>query len=624
MSAENRIPANVFANRNFLFLWAAYGIAAIGDNMNDTGQLSLVDALETEKSVKLMALMMFGLMLPFLVLGPVAGWAADRLNRQFTMISADLIRGVIVLNFATIIPWMLGIGFGDYTVMTTQIMLGMLGAFFSPARQAMLPTLIRHDQLVTANGMIGAIAPIGAVVGFMIGGYIVDYAGPEWNFRINAITFACSATLIAFIMIPKGVHHTTAPSTSLLGPLLEGFRYVRTHRRVLSLIAILAVFWGAAGVVYSCVPAIVTKLVSQNYGDVGTYRALTALGMIGGAVIMSLLGKHFGVKVPLVGGLLMAGLWLVLLAFTFANEWGAWLAATCLIGVGLGGAMLLITTNASVQRFVPNTRRGRVFGISDMTTMGAMVSATGLLGLPNWQHLDRYVALILFITAGVMLVSAALALWIYRQRDPYGLRLSLSWWAVEVYARFWCRFERIGPCTLPRQGPVILAVNHTSGVDALMIFASQRVRLPRFLVADKYYHVPVANWFMRLTGCIPISLSKPRKRALTDTLDVLKGGDCVAIFPQGTYVEVEQPDPPAKPGIGLLALRSGATVIPCHISGTTYRYNPFSCLFARHHARVRYGKPMTFERQAGPVTPQARKVAEEIMAAVRQLAPQEV
>jgi DHA3 family macrolide efflux protein-like MFS transporter len=621
VSVNDRIPANVFLNRNFLLLWAAYGIAAIGDNMNDTGQLALVNALETEKSVRLMALMMFGLMLPFLILGPVAGWAADRISRQLTMISADVIRGVIVLNFATIIPWLLGIGFGDYTVMSTQIMLGMLGAFFSPARQAMLPTLVRHDQLVTANGMIGAIAPIGAVIGFLIGGIIVDQAGPVWNFRINAVTFLSSATLIAFIIVPRGVHQVGAAGESMLAPLLEGFAYVRSHRRVLSLIAILSVFWGAAGVVYACVPAIVTKLVSDKYTDVGTYRALTAMGMIPGAVLMSLLGKHLGIKVPLVGGLLFAGLWLIVLALTFWIELGATLAAICLVGVGLAGAMLLITTNASVQRFVPNTRRGRVFGISDMMTMGAMVSATGFLGLPNWEQLDRYVPLILLVTAGVMLIAGGLALSSYRRNDPYGLRLSLSWWVVEVYARFWCKLKRVGHCTLPREGPVILAANHTSGVDSLAIYASQRVRQLRFLVADKYYNQTVANWFMRLAGCIPISLTNPRKQAVTDAIEALKAGDCVAIFPQGTYVEIEETDPPAKPGIGLIALRSRATVIPCHISGTTYHFNPFRSLWLRHDVRVKYGQPLKFERQAGPIAPQARAVAEEIMAAIRKLAP---
>lgn len=623
MSSEAHLPSNVFLNRNFLLLWAAYGIAAIGDNMNDTGQLALVNALESEKSVRLMALMMFGLMIPFLILGPVAGWVADRVSRKLTMISADVIRGLIVINFATLIPWLLAMGFGDYTVMSTQILLGILGAFFSPARQATLPTLIRHDQLVTANGMIGAIAPIGAVLGFLIGGIIVDTAGPVWNFRINSATFMLSATLLAFISVPRQTQATTPSGDSLLGPLLSGFAYVRAHRRVMSLIAILAVFWGAAGVVYSCVPAIVTKLVSQEYSAVGTYRALTAVGMIGGAVVMSLLGKHLGIKVPIVSGTISAGAWLILLAATFYFEWSKQLAALSLIGVGLGGAMLLITTNASLQRFVPNARRGRVFGISDMSAMGAMVTATGLLGLPNWPHLDRYVPLLLLVTAAVLWLAGGLAFVHYTRRDPYSPMRSIVWWIIDVYARSWCRLERVGPCTLPRKGPVILAANHTSGVDALVLIASQRIRLLRFLVADKYYSVPVANWFMRLANCIPISLTNPRKQALSDTLEALKAGDCVAIFPQGTYVELEEPDPPAKPGIGLIALRSGATVVPVHISGTYYRYNPFACLFLRHNVRVTYGKPMHFDRQAGPITAQARQVADEIMNAIRKLAPDE-
>jgi len=415
-------------NRGFLLLWGGYFISAFGDNFNDLGQLKMLEAMEGEATIRLMALMLCGLFLPYIVLGPVAGWLADRVSRKWTMVVADTGRAMIVLSFAVVIPvlhdrW----GFGDYTVMVTQMMLGTLAAFFSPARQAMVPMLVRPDQLMRANGMISAIAPIGAMIGFLTGGYLVDHYGATWNFRVNCGTYLISAILISLILLPRRPEHTIVdrPKDTLFGPLLEGIRYANQHRRVWQMIALGGLFWGAAGVVYSCVPAVVKAMVEgHTYTDIGHYRALPAIGMIIGAGLMTAIGSHISIRTAIIIGLLLTTLGLGILTVVVALNAGSIAAAVTLASVGSGGAILLVTVNATLQRLVPNDRRGRIFGLNDVATMGAMVFATGLLGLSPIKDIDLYIPWILGLTTATLLVAWLVTLWVYatdkrRPLHPY-------------------------------------------------------------------------------------------------------------------------------------------------------------------------------------------------------------
>ncbi len=404
-----------------MLLCGGYFISAFGDSLNDNGQLAMMDALQSDRSTRLMALMLFGLFAPFFILGPVAGFAADRLGRRRVMIAADITRAFIVLSFTPLIPWLLANSAGDYTVMFTQMMLGSLAVFFSPARQALVPVLVRPDQLVRANAVISALAPVGAMVGFLVGGVIVDVGGPEWNFRTNFLTYLISATLIALIVVRPRIGHEPKSTTPLATPakhldsFAAGFTYVATHQRVLQMILLGALFWGVSGVVYSVVPAFVVKLTQGDYTTVGTFRALPAVGMLAGAALMALLGNRLGVRGAVLIGLAGAGSSLAFLAAAFYRSWSGASAMTLLVLLGVAGSMLLVTIMSSLQRFTPNTRRGRVFGVSDMTTMGAMVLATGLLGLPKIPGLDRYVPLLLLLTAAGMLGALVVAAYIYRR-----------------------------------------------------------------------------------------------------------------------------------------------------------------------------------------------------------------
>jgi 1-acyl-sn-glycerol-3-phosphate acyltransferase len=593
---ELRLPDWLVQNRNFVLLWAGYGVAAIGDHLSEMALLKQRNALEGDHATRVQALIQFGFFFPFVLLGPLAGWWSDRSSRKLTMIVADLLRAVLVFGLGVLVAGLAAAlepyGAGDFSIVIPLGVIGALAAFFSPARQALLPTLIRDDQLIRANAMISALGTIGAILSAVLGGYLVAHAGAEWNYRINAVTFVLSAAFVSLI----DMSHTRAvphpPLTGVWAPVVEGFRYVRQHRRVLQMIVVGSLFWAAAGVVISVVPAIVREVFAGRIQDVALYRGIIGVGLASGAAVMTLLGPSMPLKMAMLIALAGSALWVLALDVAYLLRAGRVLTGLCLFGIGGAGASLLVCVMSTIQHFVPDSRRGRVCGVSDMCTMGAMVAASGALGIPHIPHIDAYIPYLLAATGLALLIASSAAWRIYRTGDVQPATTRVVWAIVRFYARFWCRMSRIGPCTLPRNGSVILAANHTAGIDPIVLIAASPARLPGFIVEEDYYRKPVAGWFMRLAGCIPIDRDHPDKSFLSNSLRMLKDGGCLGIFPEGTFAVPGQPPPSIKSGVGLLALRTGSTVIPCHIGGTRYFDNPFAAYFVRHRVRVRFGKPV--------------------------------
>ncbi len=619
------LPDWLVLNANFVLLWCGYGVAAFGDHLSEIALLRERDALNRPDSTRVQALITFGFFLPFVLLGPLAGWWSDRFSRKFTMIAADVLRAVLVFNLGLIVPplarWLEPHGYGDFSIVLPLAAVGLLAAFFSPARQALLPTLIRDNQLVRANAMINALGTIGAILSAVVGGQLVQRLGPTVNYQLNAATFLLSAVFVFLISMRRSRSVPHPPLEGVWSPLRDGFRYVGTHRRVLQLILLGMVFWAAAGAVISIVPALVKVYFQEDYSAAGTFRGIIAAGLAVGAAVMTIVGPSLPTQLAVLIALAAAGGWLIALNVAHVLQLGKLLTGVALFGIGGAGAALLVTIMANIQRFVPDVRRGRVFGVSDMCTMGAMVLATGLLGVPRIPNLDTLIPYILGVTALGFFVATVVAWRLYRRGDRLAGVTRCLWWMVRGYALFWCRLKRVGPCTIPPRGPAIVAANHGSGLDPIGILACSPHRLISYLVAEEYYRVWGAKWLMDRVECIPIDRKNPGKSFLVNCLRTLKEGRCLGIFPQGTFEEPGKPIPPAKPGVALLALRTGAPVIPVHVSGTRYFDNPFLAYVFRHRMRIRFGPPVDLSAFAGKEKDEAALEAASaaIMAAIQAL-----
>ena len=172
-------------------------------------------------------------------------------------------------------------------------------------------------------------------------------------------------------------------------------------------------------------------------------------------------------------------------------------------------------------------------------------------------------------------------------------------WARTIHAliRAHCRLVfrlRSDPSTVPAEGGAILVANHHAGPDPLFLIATNR-RLLSFLIAAEYYRVRALNWLLARVGCVPVDRRRVTASALRGMRERLEAGRVVGIFPEGGI------HPPGKrvrpkPGAALLALESGAPVVPARVSGI--RQLPGSDLWTFLRPRrvgLRYGPPVPLD-----------------------------
>ncbi|MGH7722460.1 MAG: lysophospholipid acyltransferase family protein [Candidatus Dormibacteria bacterium] len=169
----------------------------------------------------------------------------------------------------------------------------------------------------------------------------------------------------------------------------------------------------------------------------------------------------------------------------------------------------------------------------------------------------------------------------------YRTAVSLSRLYLRVVSRRRLRIE--GVANVPSKGPLLVACNHTSNLDPMVIGGY----FPRTLFAmakrEMYFSRPAA-WFLAGTNCIPVDRDAPDRRAVTRALEVLRRGGRLLIFVEGTRSR-DGTMQRSEAGIGFLARRSGATVLPvaiCHSDGG-------AGTSARGEIVMRYGIPLTLD-----------------------------
>ncbi|MBI5210757.1 MAG: 1-acyl-sn-glycerol-3-phosphate acyltransferase [Elusimicrobia bacterium] len=159
---------------------------------------------------------------------------------------------------------------------------------------------------------------------------------------------------------------------------------------------------------------------------------------------------------------------------------------------------------------------------------------------------------------------------------------------VGALARGVWRLTVRGLRNVPADGPLIVASNHVSLSDGPMLtVALGGRRCLRFLGKVELFRVPVLGWFLKAVGGIPVDRGRGDVPALRAAVDVVRGGGCLGLFPEGTRSK-DGRSGAAKAGLGFLARETRAWVVPAKLVNTD-RF-PAPC-----RIEVRFGAPMRFE-----------------------------
>jgi 1-acyl-sn-glycerol-3-phosphate acyltransferase len=180
------------------------------------------------------------------------------------------------------------------------------------------------------------------------------------------------------------------------------------------------------------------------------------------------------------------------------------------------------------------------------------------------------------------------------------------------------RWRIVGAGNVPKTGPLILASNHISNLDPPVVCVGVWRPFTSMAKEELFRH-PLFAWYISRLNAFPVKRGTADRAALKHSLEVLERGRALLMFPEGTRSETGELQEPEM-GVGMIAYRSGAPVVPAYVSGTN-RVLPKGGGFRLAPISTTYGKPLRF------VMPEGRKagreeyeaVAREIMAAIAAL-----
>ena len=185
---------------------------------------------------------------------------------------------------------------------------------------------------------------------------------------------------------------------------------------------------------------------------------------------------------------------------------------------------------------------------------------------------------------------------------------------VRVFVRgFLClvfRIKVLGEENLPKEGGVIVAVNHRSNWDPVIVGAVTRRRL-RFMAKAELFKNKLSNVFFRLIGAFPVERGKGDIGAVKNSLKILSGGEALLIFPEGRRTTDEESGK-AKTGAVMIASHADVPIIPVYISGE------FKWM---RRITVSFGKLIEIKKQDGEKLSREKlqELADTLMQNIRQL-----
>jgi 1-acyl-sn-glycerol-3-phosphate acyltransferase len=159
-------------------------------------------------------------------------------------------------------------------------------------------------------------------------------------------------------------------------------------------------------------------------------------------------------------------------------------------------------------------------------------------------------------------------------------------WGLEILGRALFGLRTDGKHHIPERGPVLIASNHRSALDPVVV-GTAAGREIHYLAKEELFRSRLTSWLLRAYNAFPVRRGTADRRAMGRVLSLLRRGEAVLLFPEGTRNRGPGFLPP-RAGAGMLAGRAGVPVVPALVDGTEALFTQIR----RRSLRVRFGVPI--------------------------------
>ena len=319
--------------------------------------------------------------LPFLVTGPMAGVAADRMDRRKLLLQTQSILIVTALLMGALVasPF-----FHVWHIFLFTLVTGVAWTITEPVRMSMIPNVVPKEDLANAVALNSGGFNLMKVIGPALGGALIAWFGAAENFFLQAIAYTGVLAMIYWMHIPP--HRAEAKKQSAIANLKEGFAYVWSTPAVLALMTLAYVPRIFAVPYQTLMPVFQKDVLRIGPEGLGLLMAAPGVGAVIAVLAMASLGSRIKRQ-----GLLLVGSIVVLGGFLILFSQTTWfpLALATLVLVGIFQMFFLASTATILQMIVPDELRGRVLSLymldRGFMPLGAMFAGTAahFIGAPS-------------------------------------------------------------------------------------------------------------------------------------------------------------------------------------------------------------------------------------------------
>jgi MFS family permease len=356
-----RAFAAVFGNEDLRRLELAWSGSIIGQWGYEVALAVFAYRAGGAAAVGLVALVR---LLPAAVVAPFAALLGDRFRRKRIMIAADLARASAMAGAAAAVFG----GAPAATVYALAVVTAVTGTAFQPAQSALLPSLARSaEELTAANATSTTLESVAFFIGPALGGLLLVVTSIGAVFTMTAALFVWSALVLGRI----GADSRGGPGAeadSILREALAGFRAIAVERRLRILVGLYGAQTLAAGILRVLLVVTALRILELGPSGVGFLNSAVGVGALAGMlVVLTLIGTSRLATVFRLG-ILLWGVPLALLGI-----WPSVAAALILFGVlGVGNTLVDVTGLTLLQRAAPDDVRARVFGVLESIFLGTI------------------------------------------------------------------------------------------------------------------------------------------------------------------------------------------------------------------------------------------------------------
>ena len=556
------------------------GLGAFNDNIFKNALAALLvfkgsqlAGLNTNQVVNLSAMLFI---LPFFLFSALFGQFADKYEKSIQIQLIKLFEVGIML-LATLGFWLNSISL----LLFVLFLLGLQSTVFGPIKYGILPQILGKEELVGGNALIemGTFVAIlaGTIAGPQLAG--IEVGWPYWVGIAGLLVAVAGYLFSRRIPKAKAACPDLKINWNIFSETFRNLKFLNENRVVLNSVLGISWFWFFGATFLVQIPSYSQNVLGGDENLMSTLLAMFIIGISTGSLLCERLsGKQVEIGLVPFGaiGLTLFGLDLYfaspaspgvgVTAVEFLSSGANWRIVVDLLLIGVFGGFYIVPLYALVQhRSSPQHLSRVIAGLNILNALFMVIAAVLamlMLGPAGFTIPD------LFLMTAIL--NAVVAVYIFTLVPEFLMRF-LVWMLIHsIY-----KVRVTGEDNIPEDGAVIVASNHVSFVDPLIIGGMIR-RPVNFVMYHKIYKIPVLNFIFRTGKAIPIASREEHPEILESAYrrihGVLAEGDVLGIFPEGKITSDGEIQP-FRPGIDKIIAEQPVPVLPialCNLWGSLF------------------------------------------------------